>query len=318
MMIDDEFITYSDSVKALSGQKTFTEKNIDSSKRAALLESFFQSKKMICDIDNCVVNFDVERIRKSDLIIIDYHLEHDSPDKTLSILNELKDSEHLNMVVVYTREKMDIVWLQIASMLRGTYDINSLLIEYDNDEVTDYWENTVLPDIKANVGYSLSKDEIIQYITSNKTIGNLKQLLNRDNTLTVKDDRDFLYRLICEYYVQSANILPNEQLYHHVNGDVNGVKWLQAGNIFIALYHKGQDSYENDAENIWATLNESLCEWRPSYYQLLKSEIQNKIEAEALSFNIHLANDIYGQAAWLNEIIKAEDGVLKDDNIDVI
>lgn len=26
MMIDDEFITYSDSVKALSGQKTFTEK----------------------------------------------------------------------------------------------------------------------------------------------------------------------------------------------------------------------------------------------------------------------------------------------------
>ncbi|AKE60115.1 response regulator receiver domain [Citrobacter farmeri] len=318
MMIDDEFITYSDSVKALSGQKTFTEKNIDSSKRAALLESFFQNKKMICDIDNCVVNFDVERIRKSDLIIIDYHLEHDSPDKTLSILNELKDSEHLNMVVVYTREKMDIVWLQIASMLRGAYDINSLLIEYDNDEVTDYWENTVLPDIKANVGYSLSKDEITQYITSNKTIGNLKQLLNRDNTLTVKDDRDFLYRLVCEYYVQSANILPNEQLYHHVNGDVNGVKWLQAGNIFIALYHKGQDSYENDAENIWATLNESLCEWRPSYYQLLKSEIQNKIEAEALSFNIHLANDIYGQAAWLNEIIKAEDGVLKDDNIDVI
>ncbi len=45
---------------------------------------------MICDIDNGSVNFDVDRIRKSDLVIMDYHLDNSAPDKTITILKELK------------------------------------------------------------------------------------------------------------------------------------------------------------------------------------------------------------------------------------
>lgn len=59
---------------------------------------------MICDVDNGSVNFDVDRIRKSDLIIVDYHLDNNAPDKTLKLLQDLKDSDHLNMIVIYTRE----------------------------------------------------------------------------------------------------------------------------------------------------------------------------------------------------------------------
>ncbi len=45
MMIDDEFITYADSIKALQGQIKLDGKKLDSSKRAALLESFFNQRK---------------------------------------------------------------------------------------------------------------------------------------------------------------------------------------------------------------------------------------------------------------------------------
>ncbi|EKT2295772.1 hypothetical protein QD119_000303 [Salmonella enterica] len=318
MMIDDEFITYADSIKALQGQIKLDERKLDSSKRAALLESFFQSRKMICDIDDGVSSFDADRIRKSDLIIIDYHLEKDSPDKTLSVLNELKESEHLNMVVVYTREDMDKVWLQIASMLRGSYDLNSRLIDYGNEDVIAYWSDTILPDLDSGGRYSLSRSEIVSYITTGKTIGRIKGILSQDSDITDPADREFVANLICEYYIRSSNHLNNDHMSHNVNGDKAGVKWLQVGNIFVTLYRKEVDSYDNDAENIWNTLNESLCEWKPSYYQLLKSEIQNKIEAEALSFNIHLANDIYGQAAWLNEIIRTDDVDFKNEKIDVI
>lgn len=318
MMIDDEFITYADSIKALQGQIKLDGKKLDSSKRAALLESFFQSKKMVCDIDDGVASLDADRIRKSDLIIIDYHLEKDSPDKTLFVLNKLKDSEHLNMVVVYTRENMETVWLQIASMLRGAYDLNSRLINYDNEDIITYWNDVILPDLNSGGGYSLSRPEIVSYIQTGKTIGRIKGILSRNDDITDPKDRDFIANLICEYYIQSSNNLNDAQDACNVNGDRNGIKWLQIGNIFVTLYRKEVDSYENDAENIWNSLNESLCEWKPSYYQLLKSEIQNKIEAEALSFNIHLANDIYGQAAWLNEIIKTDNVSVKNEKIDVI
>ncbi|EAB6380970.1 TPA: response regulator receiver domain [Salmonella enterica] len=318
MMIDDEFITYADSIKALQGQIKLDDKKLDSSKRAALLESFFQSKKMVCDIDDGVASLDADRIRKSDLIIIDYHLEKDSPDKTLFVLNKLKDSEHLNMVVVYTRENMETVWLQIASMLRGAYDLNSRLINYDNEDVITYWNDVILPDLNSGGGYSLSRSEIVSYIQTGKTIGRIKGILSRNDDITDPKDRDFIANLICEYYIQSSNNLNDAQAAYNVSGDSNGIKWLQIGNIFVTLYRKEVDSYDNDAENIWNTLNESLCEWKPSYYQLLKSEIQNKIEAEALSFNIHLANDIYGQAAWLNEIIRTDNVNFKNEKIDVI
>ncbi|MCQ9915402.1 hypothetical protein, partial [Staphylococcus aureus] len=79
-----------------------------------------------------------------------------------------------------------------------------------------------------------------------------------------------------------------------------------------------QDDHENDGDRIWQTLNDSLIEWKPSYYQLIKSEIQNAIEAEALSFVNHLANDHYGQAAWLNEILKSDSPDIRCRNIDFV
>lgn len=77
------------------------------------------------------------------------------------------------------------------------------------------------------------------------------------------------------------------------------------------MFHKDKDDHESDGERIWQTLNESLIEWNPSYYQIIKSEIQNTIEAEALSFNNHLANDGYGQAGWLNQILNSASDEIK-------
>ena len=47
VMIDDDFLTYSESIRALNNEVDLDYNKIDSSKRAATLESFFQSKNMI-------------------------------------------------------------------------------------------------------------------------------------------------------------------------------------------------------------------------------------------------------------------------------
>ncbi len=110
--------------------------------------------------------------------------------------------------------------------------------------------------------------------------------------------------MISEYAVAENAVISDYDTKSMVVGDTAGIKWIQSGNTYLSVFfHKDKDDHENDGERIWQTLNESLIEWNPSYYQIIKSEIQNTSEAEALSFNYHLANDGYGQAGWLNQIL---------------
>ena len=131
---------------------------------------------MICDVDNGSVNFDVDRIRKSDLIIVDYHLDNNAPDKTLKLLQDLKDSDHLKMIVIYTRENLETVWMQISSTLKGALDINSLIIDYDNEDVQSYWEDVVLPNLNDNGNKALTRDETIAYIKDSKPCRRIKKI----------------------------------------------------------------------------------------------------------------------------------------------
>lgn len=147
---------------------------------------------MICDVDNGSVNFDVDRIRKSDLIIVDYHLDNNAPDKTLKPLQDLKDSDHLNMIVIYTRENLETVWMQISSTLKGALDINSLIIDYDNEDVQSYWEDVVLPNLNDNGNKALTRDETIAYIKDSKPCRRIKRLIHDDAVLEDQKDKNFI------------------------------------------------------------------------------------------------------------------------------
>lgn len=318
VMIDDDFLTYSESIQALNNDIPLDANKIDSSKRAATLESFFQAKNMICDIDNGSVNFDVDRIRKSDLIIVDYHLDNNAPDKTLKLLQDLKDSDHLNMVVIYTRENLDTVWMQIASTLKGAANYNELIIEKENELLQGYWEETVLPNLTHNGDKALTREETILFIKDSKCCRRVKRLIHDDAVLVEQDDKNFIAQMIAEYAVSKNAIIQSETTDNVIFGDQDGAKWIQCGNIFLTLFHKVQDDHENDGDKIWEKLNDSLIEWSPSYYQIIKSEIQNAIESEALSFVNHLANDQFGQAGWLNEILKSDSPNIRRRNIDFV
>ncbi|HFP9744708.1 TPA: response regulator receiver domain, partial [Escherichia coli] len=84
------------------------------------------------------------------------------------LLQDLKDSDHLNMIVIYTRENLETVWMQISSTLKGALDINSLIIDYDNEDVQSYWEDVVLPNLNDNGNKALTRDETIAYIKDSK------------------------------------------------------------------------------------------------------------------------------------------------------
>ena len=65
----------------------------------------------------------MDHLGKSDLIVLDYHLDplnHSDPGKALRILRHLADTSHANLVILYTNApNLEEVRLQIAVNLRG-------------------------------------------------------------------------------------------------------------------------------------------------------------------------------------------------------
>lgn len=306
MMIDDEFIPYSSLIQSLSEGQQISPSMIQSSQRAAALESFFQNEKILCDLDDSAKHLEVDRIRKSDLLIIDYHLENQNPKKTIEILSGLKNSPHFNLAIVYTNEPLETVWKQITASLTTPKNVHDRIEELDNDKLTDFWEDNIENEVRTNSGlFTLTKDEYLEYLFNEKIPHRLKKELAKHNE--IKSQIKLLAPLICDYQVQLNQIYKsNENNNPTIFGDKSGTLWIQSRNIFICV-HKKNDDFENDPQRILETLIKSLVDWKPSYYQLIQSEIQNQIEAESMSFNVIHQNDSFGQAAWLKEILRCKD-----------
>lgn len=302
MMIDDEFIPYPTLVQSLINGEKPDQQLLTTSQRAANLENFFQEKHILCDIDNTSSNLDIERIRKSDLLIIDYHLENEDPRKTLEVLSGLKESQHFNLAIVYTSNELDKVWMQIASSFIVAKDINTQIEKIEG--LDDFWSETILPSIEAHTEYSLTDRDLVNYLRTGKTKGEIKGLLARS---PFRDFKEQICNLIYDYYINKRQILSSKKADDlSILGDENGNKWIKSGNIFVCLYRKSANDIQEDPNRIWETLQESLVNWEPTYYQLIQSEIQNHIESDSMAFNSIHDNDKHGQAAWLKEVLKPQ------------
>jgi hypothetical protein len=306
MMIDDEFIPYPKLIQSLADGETISHSTIQSSQRAAALERFFQNERILCDLDDSTNHLEVERIRKSDLLIIDYHLEKQNPKKTIEVLSGLKNSPHFNLAVVYTNEPSETVWRQIAASLTQPQDVHMRIEDLNIDDITEFWDEKIENDVKTNSGlFSLTKSEYLDYLFNRKIPNRLNVELAKHQE--IKSKIKLLGPLICDYNIQNNQIVKsNKNTDLTVFGDKNGTQWMQSKNLFVCIHKKNTD-FENDPQRILETLINSLIDWHPSYYQLIQSEIQNQIEAESMSFNVIHQNDSFGQAAWLKEILKCDD-----------
>ena len=322
MMIDDEFLSYPALLERLRTSQNQHDTFIENSSRASELEIFFQSKNILCDIDNSAEHAHWDKIRKSDLIIIDYHLENNSPQKTLEILNDLQTSQHMNLAVVYTNESLEDVWKQIASTLIKKHETTHIIDVLDIDNLETSWEEITQDDT-----YLLSNVEIAHYLNTKVAPQRILDIIDGDTNLALisseiktkydSPDDDFkildnLATLVCNYQLERISSLFDINVTSESNNfkaKKNGTKWIKINNVFICLVNKVDSStrIETPPRKIWDTLTESLIEWKPTYYQLMQSEIQNFIESNAFAFSTMHDNEILSQSAWLNEILKANE-----------
>lgn len=288
LIIDDQFPTYADLMAGPEQAGRFSEAD-----RAAALYQMFKAEHLPCDIENEVgeLTYDVvERIRKSDLIVLDYNLTAGStdPSKSISLIRHLSRTRHFNTIVLYTLEQdLEGVWVDLACSLKGGW------IEPEDhlqgDALAAWGKLADAGDLP-----SATRGLIIGHVLAGR-----EDWPDEDRKALEKEllDRQ-VDRKICNNLIEGLIHLrvrerlrdDAEALSAKGRGMIGRCKadeprWLQIGNCFVAILGKQSPAHDvqSEARTILACLDEALANWRPNLLQVLISEIQNILELDALA-----------------------------------
>jgi hypothetical protein len=298
MMIDDDFTPYD---KLLD--PNLSERKRNAYQRAANIHRFFQEKKIICDVDDNATHINLDKIRKCDLVILDYHLENEKPEISLDLIKKLSETEHMNLVVVYTSlGKLEEVWMQIAAYVFGSRENFG---EFDDQpKLQEFWdENTESSGAIPDEWYAqISSEDIETYILNREVTAATKDWFGKK----LKAHGRAIANDICERKIAELNKIKTPMSIERISGNPKQ-KWLQIKNVFVVLHQKTNSDDKDNAIAIWNSIQHALIDWKPSYYRLLISEMQNRLENEPIPFNTNLAHDLEGQAAWLHQILEEKE-----------
>lgn len=311
-LVDDAFPKYSDVVENEEYQKKFKEWE-----RAHKLYKAFHDLHLPCDIENTFKADDetmVERLRKCDLIVLDYKLdgEDGGSTKAIGILRHLSDSPHFNTVVVYTKEDLDEVWLDIAANLRP--DLRTAAIEQGNEVEVEWWVEQA--DAKLYVDYvqgpalasfltggmsNVSKDHkrpLKQFLRELQVAGGMKGRIDVVAELIFRTAADALRSPLladADAKVTTARTLQGKF-------EPGKPRWLQCRGCFIAIVKK--KDIDDEAQDLMSSLNEAFLDWKPNFLQILVSEIQNNLELELVAADPRFFSDVVRQVGLSHYLLQ--------------
>lgn len=287
----------------------------DSFKRtsvAAEFVKFFHDEKYICDVEKQISHLNPEKVRKSDLIILDYCLSDNDPSMTLKLLRELSTSKHLNLVVIYTNQPLNIVWLEVASTLRSLksldpqdYFLNDhVSLEHWKTAGSAYTDNWTPISRKQQVKLILDSDNSVIQDIKVQFWQDIQENDNFDEDAH-KEPTDAILCYLAEKDIRGNNSPTDGDVISPVNGQDE--LWIQCGEVFIALCEKKnstQEEIESQPLEVWKTLEKALHSWYPNFYRVVLSELQNRIEDSNFSMSKILGKPEHEQVSLLWSILK--------------
>jgi Response receiver domain len=289
-IIDDSFPTYADLVEDDGAKEKFKEWRL-----AKELYDLFRDNHIPCDVENTVdsVRDDVNRIRKSDLIVLDYNLRPDDTRLSVTLVRSLARTPHFNTIIVYTAaDDLHEVWLNFAAALRGGWsrkkgadDIERRLEDVQDEKgQLDPPSREMLSDhiigrsiAVHRAGEWKAYGEALEKIDKTERLPIIEALIRREVRSFLSDDED------------SINAEPRTVEGRWTKG---GPLWLQSGNCFVAIMGKpSTDARAVAPEKLFEQLDAALCDWRPNLLQIIVSEVQNILESDAIATHEHHLRD---------------------------
>ena len=301
LMVDDEFPTFVDLAR---GETPETANRFLQKDRAARLYDAFQRNHMLCDVENVANDVKPERLRKSDLVVLDYHLGpgHNNSDRAIEILRKLSASKHFNTVVVYTAETdLDKVWSEIVAGISGGW---TAITNELTGEPKEYWERLSnerrLPEATKEAMMAYAKRREIRSLPKKIQAHARQELI--DLNVPQAACSAIIEALIHKGIAQRSGRYAGEPKHVTVGDYEDNSRWIQSGSVFVAIVQKGElsdDENDPDPAGIMTGLSRALLAWKPNLIQILVSEIQNILELEALASEDDLLKDpVTHTALW--------------------
>jgi hypothetical protein len=310
-LVDDAFPCLGDMLKSEQWLRRFKEPD-----RAAALYRGFRKRHLPCDIENTFRPGDikmVERMRKCDLIVLDFHLDADDSDNTkaIEILRRLAASRHFNTVIVYTKaDRLSDVWLDIAANLQSDFDVDEFLKEHETEhewwQTTTEWNKLQVPTEAAMAEFLTGGYEGVS-TSAKKAMG--------DEIVAIggAGDRRVLVEAWLRHNAAKRQHPPINGLDpigdHVLQGEfaTDSPHWLQCRGCFIAIVKK---KHEDEVRYLMSGLDAALLDWKPNFLQILVSEIQNNLELESFAADPRLFSDVERQVGLSHYLLSQlkEDG----------
>lgn len=286
VLIDDQFPSYTEMREA----KDADFKEVE---RAIKLYDFLHGRGLICGIENWRKHREeslnlIDKVRKSDLVVLDYRLGSDGPATSLKILRHLATSPHFNLVVLYTNDNLTRVSLAAAAAMRGLSQPEPKLVPNDEalGEAVDVLVEFETIDFEGLTTFLMRGERPWE----NEVRAAMEERgvpLRHLRPLTDHIGRKWIEELFEGYATDGA-----QELGLRCDFGNKETLWIQAGSCFVAVVSKQKaGAVQGEGDYVWGRLGDALKAWRPNYYRLVLSEIQNALELEA----------VVDQEAWLDD-----------------
>ena len=317
LIVDDDFPTYGEILTAAnragvggvgSGNKAW---RANPDRFLHVVEAFRRrSRPLLVDIhDGTNVSTQEEEnkaaeLNQSDLLVLDYELEKDRPSdgtRAIEILRRLMSSSHFNLVVIYTKEDLYVVFDEIRWGLIAPSGIPLADDEVESaNELIDSGEDlrqgfrTSLSDTIGAAQYFHSRINQSSYLrTMAKGQEPYTQFKGQADLVewTRNERRVVLRYFLHELEQRSVANSDSKRRFNDLEWSSNGPKWIKSGSAFVGLSSKtgGEDDLLGD-------LREALIDWNPPPSRLFLTKLRAEIDeygvlaqAPALSFNHALA-----------------------------
>lgn len=296
VLIDEQFPKLSDTLACIDiseGEDSIAEKYPEWEKAKGLYEAF-HSENISCDVENDPSRLGElsEKIKKSDLVVLDLHLR-DSSDATESIevIKSLAVNNRFNLVVVYTKdEQLKKIAVDLAGSVRGARKFEDPDLETAFASVLDELADYDLPVEQMVIDYICGRE------TSGRDIGKLRGCLAKDYNILKQQQQTILSALAAHFLRDQYDALPSENLEiaNAVNFDCPN-PWMVFSNLFVVVANKSTTS----PAALLAVVRNAILDWKPGIVRTIISQIQNTMADNGYAFAGSLANDLETQISLL-------------------
>ena len=279
--------------------------------RAVALSEYFRKRGWACDIENLRRRKPDEllHLHTPELIVLDLHLgpglgrTAKEMRGALEILKRLADSDHANLVILYTMdEALADVRDRVIAHLRGSFDVKNQLppefwTKFDSFVAGDSREEFAPPSDLEIEG--IVKDERAVWWSKERQEEIIKKGF-------IADDVENVVRVIVEdHLVREYGAQAKTQLQPVMfNRRAEGAQlWLKYENVFVVFMTKRVEA-EGEGERLIKGLEAALNGWQPSVLQIALAYTKGLVQREGFRLEAAVLKDNAERAGWVYQALR--------------